>query len=111
MSYINNKNWLSKEYINLYFNTVGTNPTGDEMEFLKDFFDPYNDNEAKQIYYIAIFRLKRGWYKIFVYIFIKIALKKAFKKHEEIDTLIAIHKKFAKKMLNDAIKTYCKISD
>lgn len=111
MSYYNSKSWLYDEYKNLYFNITGTKPTEEEINFLKEFFNPYNNGGAKEIYYMSIFRLKRGWYKFLVYFLIKNAFKKSFQECENLDTLVVIHKQFAKKMLNDSIKAYCKISD
>ena len=60
---------------------------------------------------MAVFRLKRGWYKFVVLLLISRALKKEFKRGENLNTLVELHKVFAQKMLADAIKAYCKISD
>lgn len=108
---MHSKNWLYEEYKALYESTTGSKPLDNEKDFLRDFFDPYNEGGAKNIYYMAIFRLKRGWYRSLVLYFIKMALKKEFKKDENLKTLVSLHNIFAKKMLNDAIKAYCKISD
>jgi hypothetical protein len=108
---MHSKNWLYEEYKTLYENATGSKPLDDEKSFLQDFFDPYNEGEAKTIYYMAIFRLKRGWYRFLVLYFIKRALKKEFKKDENLKILVSLHSVFAKKMLNDAIKAYCKIND
>lgn len=86
-------------------------PSEEEKDFLKSFYNPYTDGRAKSIYYMAVFRLKRGWYKFVVLFLISRALKKEFKRGENLDALVALHKIFAQKMLNDAIKAYCKISD
>ena len=110
MSYYN-KYWLYDGYKKLYVNLIGAKPTEDEVKFLKVFYDPHNNDGGKKIYYMAIFRLKRGWYKFFVYYLIKKSLKKSFLEHKNLDTLVFIHKEFAQKMLNDSIKAYCKISD
>jgi hypothetical protein len=110
MSYYH-KNLLYDEYLQLFLDEIGTEPTAKEKKFLKSYFDPHNSDGAKLIYYMAIFRLKRGWYKFFVYFLIARTLKKAFKKDETLDALVKLHKVFAKKMLNDAIKAYCKIND
>lgn len=108
---IYSKNWLYEEYKALYESTTGSKPLDHEKNFLRAFFDPYNEGGAKNIYYMAIFRLKRGWYRSLVFFFIKRALKKEFKKDENLKTLVSLYNVFAKKMLNDAIKAYCKISD
>jgi len=105
------KSWLFDEYKELYVTKTGTKPTDEEIKFLKKYFDPFNDSGAKKIYYMAIFRLKRGWVKFVVYFIIKKSLKRDFQRGENLDTLVALHHDFAKKMLNNAIKAYCKISD
>lgn len=110
MSYYHKK-WLYDEYKQLYIDITGSKPLEDEDKFLKEYFDPFNDYGAKEIYYMAIFRLKRGWYKTLVYLLLIRAIKKDFQKNENTNTLVLLHKDFAKKMLNDAIKAYCKISD
>lgn len=105
------KNWLHKEYQELFLDTTGTEATKQEKEFIKKYFNPYKEDGSKYIYYEAIFRLKRGWPKFAVFYLIKQSFKKEFIKHEELESLILLHKVFAEKMLNDAIKAYCKISD
>lgn len=110
MSYYN-KNWLYDEYAVLFLDATGEEPTAAEEEFLKSYFNTYTEGGEKPIYYMAIFRLKRGWYKFLVYFFIARSLKKDFQKDESLNTLETLHKVFAKKMLNDAIKAYCKITD
>jgi len=110
MSYYS-KSWLYDEYKRLFLDITGAEPNKEEKEFLKNYFDPFNETGAKPIYYMAIFRLKRGYYKFFVYFLIAKKFKKDFKKAENLETLVALHKIFAKKMLNDSIKAYCKISD
>ena len=110
MSYYN-KNWLYDEYAELFLDATGAEPTAAEEESLKSYFNTYTEGGAKPIYYMAIFRLKRGWYKFLVYLLISRALKKEFQKDESLTTLVTLHKIFAKKMLNDAIKAYCKITD
>jgi len=105
-----NKNWLYNEYVELFVNTTGSDPTKEEKDFLKKYFDTYDESGAKPIYYMAIFRLKRGWNKFIVYFFIAKSLKKDFKNSKQ-TALATIYKVFAKKMLLDAIKAYCKISD
>lgn len=111
MSYYSSKDWLYEDAIKLFKEETGSKPLEEEKEFLKSFFNPYIDGRAKSIYYMAVFRLKRGWYKFVVLFLISRALKKEFKRGENLDALVALHKIFAQKMLNDAIKAYCKISD
>lgn len=103
-----NKNWLYENYRNLYSGVTGGELLKEEKDFLKIYFDPFNENGGKKVYYMAIFRLKRGWYVFFVYFLIARTLKKDFQK---VENLASLHRVFAKKMLNDAIKGYCKISD
>jgi len=110
MSYYH-KNWLYDEYLQLFLDTTGAKLTVDEKNSLKNYFNTYAEGGAKSIYYMAIFRLKRGWYKFLVYLLISRALKKDFQKDESMNTLVPLHKIFAEKMLNDAIKAYCKITD
>ena len=110
MSYYSSKDWLYEDAIKVYKDRTGSKPPEEEKEFLKEFFNTYNDDGAKSIYYMAIFRLKRGYYKFVVLFFIERALKKEFER-ENLDSLVALHKIFAQKMLNNAIKAYCKISD
>jgi len=103
MSYYN-KNWLYPEYKQLFEEFTGTEPTEEEKIFLQQYFNPYEENGGKNIYYMAVFRLKRGWYKALVYFFICKSLKKDFKKAENMQTLVKLHKVFAKRMLENAIK-------
>jgi len=110
MSYYS-RDWLYEDAIKVYKDRTGSKPLEEEKEFLKEFFNTYNDDGAKSIYYMAIFRLKRGYYKFIVLFLIERALKKKFKSGENLDTLVKLHKIFAQKILNNAIKAYCKISD
>ncbi|MFK5937900.1 MAG: hypothetical protein QM497_05815 [Sulfurimonas sp.] len=109
MSY--NKNWLYNEYAVLFLDATGEEPTAAEEESLKSYLNTYTEGGAKPIYYMAIFRFKRGWNIPLVYFFIARSLKKDFQKDESLNTLETLHKVFARKMLNDAIKAYCKITD
>jgi len=106
-----NKNWVYQEYKELYVDITGADLTDAEDQFLKKYFDPYNDDGGKKIYYMAVFRLKRGWHQFLVYFLIAKNLKKDFNKIEGLETLVVLHKHFAKKMLFNAIKAYCKITD
>jgi len=110
MSY-HHKNWLYEEYLKLFLIITEGKATEIEKGFLKVYFDPYKDGRAKFIYYEAVFRLKRGWPKFAVLYFIKRSFRQDFKAYEELKLPVICHKIFAEKMLFDAVKFYCKISD
>jgi len=103
-----NKNWLYKDYKKLYIDTTKSEPTEEEELFLKSYFNTLSEDGAKKIYYMAVFRLKRGWYRFIVYFLIKKSLKNDLK---NLDGIAKLNKVFATKMLHDAIRAYCKLGD
>lgn len=103
--------WLYKKHKLLFEDSTGANLTNAENNALKTFFDTEKSSPGKEIYYMAILRIKRSWPIFLVYLFICFSLKKKFNQDESLQTLAPLNKIFAKNMLNDAIKAYCKIGD
>jgi len=103
--------WLYTKYKKVYENITGAGLSRGEKVSLHIFFNTQEDSLGKEIYYMAIYRLKRGWFPYLVYLIIAHKLKRAFSAKENLNTFIPLHKIFAKSMLNDALKAYCKISD
>lgn len=111
MKYTSNS-WLSKEYVNIFKDVTGVKKLEkDEEKFIVDFFDISSNSTAKEVYYNAIYRYKRGYPKFFILFFIKRAFKYEFKLQKAPESFIEISDKFAKKMAFDAMKFYCRISD
>ena len=109
MAYFSNS-WLYRDACDLYKAKTGIeNLEEDEKKFLKAFYDIKSDSIGKQIYYNSVYKFKRSMPKLLVYIYITIEFKKAFR--EAPVGLCKSRNIFAKKMLFDAMKAYCKISD
>ncbi len=103
--------WLVEDYKTIFENKTGSKLTKEEAEFLKNYFDPYSNFAiGKQLYYISIFRLKRFYPRFMVYFFIKKTLRDDFA-NAGFKSLASLHVDFAKYLLNEAIKSYCKFSD
>ncbi len=111
MGYYNN-DWLYQDACDEYKRTAGIDKLeDDEKVFLKNFYDTKNDSQSKNIYYNAVFKLKRNNPKFFVSWCIKRTIKRYFIKQKAPKGLINASDIFAQKMLFDAIKQYCRISD
>ena len=106
------RNWLYHEYVDIFKSLTGVEELEDEeKEFLRSFFDTYSNVDCKNIYYSSVYRFKRFYPKAIVYFLLKRDLKKAFIIQKAPISLIKISNKFSEKMLFDAMKAYCKISD
>ena len=106
------KNWLLQEYTTLYIENTGVDALEeDEKEFLKSFFDAYSNSKGKEIYYKTVYKFKKNYPKFLIFFFLKKELKKAFTTKKAPDSFIKLSDEFAQKMLFNAMKAYCKISD
>lgn len=106
-----NKNWLLESYIEIFVNNTGSQPSEKEKEYLSQLLNISKETIGKQIYYTAIYRLKRWYPRFLVYILISITLKRYLIKTNAPESLIQLYKEFSKYTLNSAVKAYCKIGD
>jgi hypothetical protein len=103
--------WLYEDYRLLFENTTGSKLTKEESEFLKNYLNPLDNlSKGKCLYYLSVYRLKRFYPRFLVYILIKRTLRDDFSQENQ-DSLVFMHEHFAKYMLNEAIKAYCKLSN
>lgn len=103
--------WLYEEHRLLFENITGSKLTKEESEFLKNYFNPLDNlSKGKHLYYLSVYRLKRFYPRFLVYLMIKRAMKNDFAS-EKLDALVLVHDHFAKYMLNEAVKAFCKLSD
>ena len=94
MSYYN-KNWLYDEYCSLFKEKTGSNIDDAEKVFMKNYFSVDNDSSIKDIYYLAVYRLKRGYPRWLVYFFVTMSLKSDFCKKNAPDSIQKLYKSFA----------------
>lgn len=103
--------WLYEEHRSLFENITGSKLTKEESEFLKSYFNPLDNlSKGKYLYYLSVYRLKRFYPRFLVYLMIKKTLKNDFAS-ENLDSLVLVHDHFAKYMLNEVVKAFCKLSD
>ena len=105
------QNWLIKELENLFEEHTGAKFEEEEQEFIINFFDTRINSEGKVLYYKSVFKFRRDYPKFIISWSIKRSLKQAFIKENAPESLIRISDIFAKKLLFDAMKIYCKIAD
>ncbi|MBE0514983.1 hypothetical protein [Sulfurimonas sp.] len=102
--------WLYEEHRSLFENITGSKLTKEESEFLKSYFNPLDNlSKGKHLYYLSVYRLKRFYPRSLVYLMIKKTLKNDFAS-ENLDSLVLVHDHFAKHMLNEVVKAFCKLS-
>lgn len=106
-----NRNWLSNNFCDIFELETGTKPNEDEKKCLNKLLDTTTESEGKELYYLAIYRLKRWYPKIIVYYFLLCSYKKYFKQNKAPHSLYLLSNKFAINTLNLAIKAYCRIND
>jgi len=105
-------NWLYENYKDEYIKQTGiTELEQDEKEFLSSMFNAYKETKEKEIYYDAVYKFKRGYPRFLIFFEINKNLKKAFIQHNAPISLVKAHKVFARRILIEAQKAYCKVSD
>lgn len=104
--------WLYKDYESLFEYITGSKLTSEESVFLKSYFNTQdNFSKGKRLYYLSVFRLKRLYPRFLVYYLIKKTFKEDFSQNKNLHALVLVHQHFAKYMLNEAVKAYCKLSN
>ena len=101
--------WIANEHIE-NLRLIDVELDSETKHFIYELYDASKESAGKDLFYQAVYLLKRSFLpQIIIYWILIIKTKKAFREHASAKALIGLEKVFAKTTLQGAIKRYCKL--